>query len=68
MNVPRNRHQSVVVGEKIIHVGGKGDYAFEIWTSYGKGSWAPEKKNTKMKLNNWAKHPNVFAVGADDYE
>ena len=64
----RARHQSVIVGERIVHVGGSGEYPFEIWTSYGKGHWVDPIFKTKMTLNNWSKNPNVFAVGADDYE
>ena len=66
--VPRQRHQSIVVGEKIVHVGGSGEYSFEIWTSMGKGSWVQPAYNTELKLRDWSKYPNLFAVSSTDYE
>ena len=68
LNLPRTEHRSVVVGEKIIHIGGRGEYSYEIWTSLGKGSWVKPHFNTETKLKDWSKYPNAFAISANDYQ
>ena len=41
---------------------------FEVWTSMGKGSWTEKRVESKMKLKDWAKHPNAFVIAPDDYQ
>lgn len=64
--MPRRGHESLVVANRIVHIGGQGTYPFEIWADMGKGAW--EKSRTEMTLQNWYKNANTFIVGPTDYQ
>ena len=66
MSVPRRGHSSLVVDNRIVHIGGQSDHSFEIWTDMGKGAW--KIKNSKITLKNWYKNANSFIIGPSDYE
>ena len=66
MKAPRGGHKSVVIGNKIIHVGGVSKYFFESWKNTGKNQFTISSSTSSLK--NWYKHPNAFSVGAGDYQ
>ena len=66
MKIKRSSHKTLVFGERMVHIGGKSKYSFEIWTDLGKNHFA--KSFSQEQLKNWHHFPNAFTVGPDDYE
>ena len=60
----RTEHRSLVIGRRIIHVGGNYMNKMEVWTHTGDYNGEPlfDKEESRLQLEYWGRWPNVFVV------
>ena len=57
---PRQRHQSVVSGSTIVHVGGENCQYFEVWEQLEVGVF--NIRQSPGCLSAWSEYPNSFVI------
>ena len=62
----RSGHQSVISGEKIMHIGGDGQTKPEIWTFTGKARF--EMFEGVTEFEDWGRFPHAFSIDAAEFE